>query len=744
MIAEKEGVIAEKEGVIAEKEDCINEMLEERSRKIEEVVGLTLELSEIKNHLSHKEQDLHHIKAYLDLVKSSWSWRLTSPFRRFEKITKSIIRDLKRYRLAAWIIWLHRKTGIFNPRWYLQNNDDVKQSGINPWLHFSLYGVYEGRAPSEKVDLDSYTHHNQDVANAFSAPMLHYVLMGYLENRTWKNPKDGTHSKKNGEKLPRSLSRLSRSPLERLQIHSRKQWPLISVVMPTYNAPVIFLNRAIESVLKQTYSNWELCIVDDGTSNQDVHALLTMHANSDHRIKVLFGEKNNGISKATNEGISIASGEFTAFLDHDDELTEDALAEVSCALLENTTVDVIYTDQNKIDKNGSCFEPFHKPAWSPIYLLGVMYIGHLLVVRTELLRKIGGCDASFDKIQDFELMLRLSEMNVKVIHIPKILYHWRTLPGSIAASTSAKGSIERLQTKAVQESLDRLRLPVTAKAHRKHPHRIQLFSKLQNDPRIVSIIIPTKDAPEHLQRCLETIFTITKGCNFEVIVADTGTTDPDAIATMNTYPIKRIDCPGVFNFSRANNIAARHAKGEFLLFLNNDTEIVDPQWLLTLLAHHSLPNVGAVGPILIYPNGSVQHAGVAIGARGTADHIMRHGSPEWDGYAGSLPCAREVSAVTAACMMMPRELFWALGGFNEDYARHYQDTDLCLRIREEGRSILHVGNVILKHHESVSRGGTYDMVDRFIFQDRWSTILDEGDPFYNPNLSLEGLDYCSR
>ena len=793
IIAENEGIIAENEGVIAVKGKIIVDLENQLLEKKEALTGLSSEIdnlieslsrsevyadglrgmisekdieigvlsegvnnrdaqisvlhehiAEKENVMSQRDQDLQHLRAYLDLVKSSWSWRLTAPLRAVQEKAISIVQTLKRYRMAAWIIWTHRKTGVFDPQWYLLRYPDIKASGMNPWWHFAMYGLYEGRAPHEGFDVAYYADNNQDIASAFTNPLLHYALWGYSENRPWRAPASNSTTGEHDIKVPRALGRLAQPPIERLSAYPQRQWPLISVVMPTYNTPISFLDRAIESVRTQKYPYWELCIADDCSASEDVRARLKVQAASDTRIKLVCNTQNRGISCATNSAVAVATGSFCALLDHDDELAPEALAEVAVAILENPDADVVYTDQDKIDEDGIRFEPFHKPAWSPIYLQGVMYIGHLLVVRTEVLHKVGGCDSRYDKIQDFELMLRLHEVGAEVIHIPKILYHWRTLPGSIAASTDAKGNIESLQAAAVQSHLDRQRLPLQTKAHPSLPHRIQLFSAAKSDSRLVSIIIPTQDAPEHIRRCLDTLFGMTRGCSFEVIIADTGTTDSDAIEAQNTYPVKRIECPGPFNFSRANNIAAREAKGEFLLFLNNDTEVVDPDWLLTLLAHHSLPNVGAVGPILIYPNGEVQHAGVVIGARGTADHILRHVNPMCDGYAGSLPCAREVSAVTAACMMMPRDLFIELGGFNEDYARHYQDTDLCLRIREAGRSILHVGNVHLKHHESVSRGGIYDMVDRAIFQDRWFSILTEGDPFYNPNFKLDILNYTLR
>jgi O-antigen biosynthesis protein len=629
-----------------------------------------------------------------------------------------------------------QSAGFFDQQYYISQYSDVRDSETDPLSHYILYGSKEGRWANQSFDTGYYLRMNLDVATSTMNPLVHYLRHGREEGRRTYLQKASPFTA-----TPRSLARLSRPALERLEVFPRIKWPLISVVMPTYNTPLNHLDSAISSVKAQGYPLWELCVADDGSSDENVRRNLRSHAECDPRIKIALNPNNAGISQATNAAIFLASGSFTAFLDHDDELTPDALAEIALAILEKPAADALYSDQDKIDENGSRFEPFYKPAWSPVYLLGVMYVGHFLVVRTELLRKLCGCDSRYDKVQDFELMLRIGEITSEIVHIPKILYHWRALPGSIATSANAKGGIESLQAAAVQAYLDRHNFPLRATPHTSLPHRIQLYPKMMTDKHLVSIIIPTKDAAEHIHRCLETIFSLTQGCRYEVIVADTGTTEPEALAAQDAFPIKRIEYLGPFNFSKVNNRAAEEARGEFLLFLNNDTEVIDPHWLCTLLAHHSLPNIGAVGPLLVYPHGLVQHAGVVIGFRGTADHVLRNAESASDGYAGSLPCAHEVSAVTAACLMMPRDLFMELGGFEEAYSCHYQDTDLCLRIRETGRSVLHVGNTTLRHHESVSRGGTYDLVDRAIFQDRWAHILDEGDPFYNPNFNLHRTDY---
>ena len=530
----------------------------------------------------------------------------------------------------------------------------------------------------------------------------------------------------------------------RLQRHPNEDWPLISVIIPVYNTPEPYLEHCVASVVSQSYPHWELLLVDDGSTAADLPVRLARLTASDERIRLVSLPRNQGISRATNAGLQAAKGSYVALLDHDDALTPDALAEVALVVLADPTIDVVYSDQDKIDGSNRRFQPFHKPAWSPIYLLGVMYVGHLLVVRTELLRKTGGCDPAFDRVQDFELMLRLSEATNRIVHVPEILYHWRTLPGSIALSSHAKGPVDELQCAAVQGHLARRGIAARASSHPAWPHRVRLLPAADADPRLVSVIIPTKDAPEHIARCLDSLFTRTTHRALEVIVVDNGTTDPAARETLARHPVQLVPNPGPFNFSAAINLGAGRARGEVLVLLNNDTEVLTPGWIEILLTHLDLPEVGAVGPLLLYPDGTVQHAGVALGLRGTCDHVLRGADPDTDGYAGSLACAREVSALTAACLMVRRRHFQQLGGLETGYARIYQDTDFCLRLGESGLHSVFVPGARLVHHESVSRGSGYDFVDRALFLDRWGQHLRRGDPYYNRNFTRNRPDYAVR
>ena len=515
--------------------------------------------------------------------------------------------------------------------------------------------------------------------------------------------------------------------------------PFFSVVTPTFNTKPQWLAEAALTLLNQSFADWEWCIVDDGSDARETRRLLEQLSAVSPRLRITFAE-NLGISAATNAAVDLAAGDFVCFLDHDDLLEPDALAEIETALLAG--FDVVYSDEDKLDDaSRRLVEPFHKPDWSPEYFRGAMYVGHLLCVRRELAATVR-FDGAFDGVQDFEFMLRVSETGAKIGHVPKLLYHWRKTPGSIAESASAKPDAGMLQERAVNAHLARIGL--AARAETKLPHRLRIIpAGRDNYPRI-SVIIPTKDAPELLSRCLTSLSTATSYPDVEVLLIDNGTTDPDAIRAMEEHPVQRIDMPGQFNFSRANNHGAELATGSFLVFLNNDTEIVTASWLQQLLYYAEQRDVGAAGALLLYPDQTVQHAGVALGMRGTADHTMRGFPADVDGYAGSLSCAREVSAVTAACMMIRKSLLIELGGFNEHFFTAYQDLDLCLRLRDRDLRIIYTPEAVVLHHESASRKNYYDMIDRMLLLDQWESVIERGDPYYNPNLNLERGDYSAE
>jgi GT2 family glycosyltransferase len=517
--------------------------------------------------------------------------------------------------------------------------------------------------------------------------------------------------------------------------------PFFSVIMPVYKTPIELLHCAVASVIGQSYSKWELCICDDGSGDDDLRKSLLQYSQSDDRIKVMFLDENSGISSASNVAIAAATGEFIAFLDHDDALALDALAEVASVISCKQDVDVIYTDQDKIDGKGAVVDTFYKPDWSPDYFRRVMYVGHLLVVRASLVEKVGGFHARYDRVQDYEFLLRIAETTSKIAHVRKVLYHWRAIEGSIASTPDAKGGIESLQCDAVRAHLDRIGLKREVFPHSTYAHRTVIKPIKGSESVRVSIVIPSKNHPEHIGRCLRSIFERTTYKNLEVIVVDNGTTDSEALRILRDYPVKVVPYDEKFNYSKANNLGVACSTGEVIVLLNNDTEVLTEDWIEVLLANLAQEDVGAVGAMLVYPDMSIQHAGIVLGPRGTADHVMRGFPWQSDGYSGSLSCVREVSGVTGACLMTRKETYIDIGGLVEHFGTHYQDVDFCLRIRAQGKRILHVPDARLIHYEGASRGGEYDLLDRLLLQDTWAKELVDGDPYFNPAFSLNRLDY---
>jgi O-antigen biosynthesis protein len=551
-------------------------------------------------------------------------------------------------------------------------------------------------------------------------------------------------------RAPRVLLRVARSRLFsrrhrvslRTQLAALERRPLITIVLPVYRPKPRQLRAALRSARRQAYESWELCVYVDGPPGGKVERILRSAEDGDPRIRVEIGARNEGIARATNRAVAMGEGEYVAMLDQDDMLSPSALLRVVERLLESDGADAVYSDQAKMGRLTHVLEYFYKPDWSPIYALGAMYVGHLLVVRRGLLDELGGFDPAYDGIQDYELMLRLTERTSRIEHIPEILYMWRATAGSLAAHPEAKPEIGELQVRAVNAHLARAGIEVArAAGHPSHAHRVRLVPARPR-PESVSIVIPSRDHGEMIERCLSSIAELTAGPAPEVVIVDGGSTDPRALAAYERWADAVVDgSEGEFNYSRANNAGVERAGGDLIVLFNNDVEVLEPDWLDQLAMYAALPRVGAVGPQLVYPDRTIQHAGVVLGTRGTADHAMRGFDPDADGYAGSLSCAREVSAVTGACLCMRRDLYLDLGGMNTEYAVQYQDVDLCMRIRARGLSVLYAPRRRLVHHESASRGKRYDMVDRALLIDSWWDEIRAGDTYYNRALSVERADY---
>lgn len=522
------------------------------------------------------------------------------------------------------------------------------------------------------------------------------------------------------------------------------QPPRISILTPAWNTRPEWFCAAAVSVLDQTCSDWEWIVVDDGSTDTGYHPYAARLAAvcGEGRFRLAKTGANRGISGATNHALGLARAEIVCLLDHDDLLDAEAIR--LCLEHFAEDVDAVYTDSDKVAaQGGKRSEPFHKPAWSPEYFLGVMYVGHLLCVRRDLALRCGGFDPRFDGVQDFEFFLRYTEQCTgRIEHIPEILYHWRRAEGSLASASDAKDRIGPLQQAAVQEHLQRTGRNASAQPG-PGPHRVSIVPGPRKTHPLVSIVIPTHDAPDMLVACLDSIRQGSTYPELQIICADHDTTDPDALHKMAEPGIERVVCTGTPNLARTANRAIREAaRGEFLVLLSNGVEVLTPNWIEELLHYAEQPDGGAAGALLLYPDDrSVQHAGVALGLHGAADHIMRGFPEDSDGYAGSLCCAREVSAVSGACLMVRRTQFDRIGGMNEHYQAQYQDIDFCLRLRQDlGLRNVFTPRAKLLHHESKVRNSDHNLLDRALFLDAWDEWI-LNDPYFNPHFSRESAGY---
>lgn len=529
----------------------------------------------------------------------------------------------------------------------------------------------------------------------------------------------------------------------RAEVQAFAYQPLISIVMPVYNTEERWLRQAIESVRGQFYPHWELCICDDGSTADYVPRILAEYSRHDERIRVVTNEQNKGISAASNRALSITAGEFVGFLDHDDELTPDALYEVVKLLNERPELDFLYTDEDKLASDGRREEPFFKPDWSPDLLLSMNYIAHFAVVRRRLLQEVGGFTEGLEGSQDYDLFLRLSEKTGNIGHIAKPLYSWRKSPHSTALAPQAKPYAHEAGRQALQQHLRRRGVEAEVVDGLVSPFRYRVRYRIIGQP-LVSIIIPIKDRVDLLRRCLESVEEKTTYRHFEVVIVDNGSEKPDTLEYLAHLSHRVIRLPGPFNYSYLNNVGVAHAQGEFVLFLNNDIEVIAEEWLEALLEQAQRQEVGAVGAKLLFPRGTIQHAGVILGHSGFANNAF------W-GQPGDRPLyyclshvVRNYSAVTGACLMTRRAVFEAVGGFDENLTVAFGDVDLCLRIREKGYSVVYTPYAVLYHLESATRKKLHPMADEEYARKRWGRLLAQGDPYYNPHLSLERFDFSLR
>ncbi len=517
--------------------------------------------------------------------------------------------------------------------------------------------------------------------------------------------------------------------------------PMFSVLMPVFKTPMWALERSVGSVLRQSHADWELCICDDASDDPEITEFLTRLARRDSRIRVTSLEAQSGISVATNAAFALSRGRYITFLDHDDELTKDALATVARTTSSSPGAEFIYSDEDKIGLGGERFDPLFKPDWSPDLLLSFAYTCHLAVLSRALMQRVGGLRREFDGSQDYDLALRASELASEIVHIPEVLYHWRTLPGSAASDTTAsvaKPWAYDAGTRAIADALKRRNEPGEVTQDDRYPGRYHVRREVPDHPR-VSIIIPFRDEPKMLATCIETMRRDPGYDNFEFVLVDNNSELPETMALLDRLAedqdviVARYDRP--FNWSAVNNFGAARATGEVLLFSNNDIEANRPGWLHAMLGHAMRPEVGVVGAKLLYPDGTIQHAGVVIGLGGIAGHILRGLPADRPGYNSTSISTRNCSVVTGACLMTRRAVFDGVGGFGEELAVAFNDVDFCLKVRRQGLLVVYTPLAELIHHESRSRGHTDDLVEHGVIVARWADEIIAGDPYMNRNLS---------
>lgn len=527
------------------------------------------------------------------------------------------------------------------------------------------------------------------------------------------------------------------------EVDDNLQQPLVSVVVPAYNTPDKYLLPLVESLKAQTYSNWQLCIADASTIDERREAIAGVAA-TDQRIDYSH-EKGLHISDNTNNALRLVKGEYVGLLDHDDVLSPHALEEVVIAVQKNPDAELIYSDEDKLSDDGSARQlPFFKPDWSPDLLMGVNYITHFLVVKKQLMVKVGGLRSDFDGAQDYDLLLRLTEETDRIVHIPKILYHWRLADGSTSKSVGEKNYADTAGQRALTEAVKRRGIKAEVVEIPDRPTNYRLHYLLPDIQPKVSVVIPFKDKPELLKQCVESIFNKTDYTNYELVLISNNSEDPKTFQLLDIYKsdkrCKVYEWNNPFNYSQINNFGASKATGEYIVLLNNDTEVIDATWLNELVGVASQKGVGVVGPTLYYPSkkDGIQHAGIILGMGGMAGHVFRHRSFEDWTHFGLPVWPRNYLAVTGACLVTSMKLYKKMGGLDETFTIAGQDVAFGIKLHEAGYRNVYWPFASLYHYESVSVG-SYDTGIQLDYDHSlkyYKPYHEAGDPYFNMNLDI--------
>ena len=643
-----------------------------------------------------------------------------------------------------------RSSGLFDNKWYLTEYPDISITKMDPIRHYLTVGASKGKNPSANFDTLWYLKQYPDVSQAGINPLLHYVLSGKQEGRI---PCYMSYERNDYSKWIYRYDTLTDQMRVKMcdYINSFAQKPLISVVMPTYNPNPNWLREAIDSVLKQIYPYWELCIADDASTDKAVQKILKHYTSKDKRIKYVVRNENGHISAATNSALEQSTGEWVALLDHDDLLSEHALFWVAETINRFPGMQLIYSDEDKIDINGQRYSPYFKCDWNLDLFYSHNMFCHLGVYQKKILDYVGGFRVGFEGSQDYDLVLRCIEHvgPGNIYHIPRILYHWRMHSDSTAQSIDSKPYAKFAGERALNEHFQRQSIGAIAESTN---IGYRIHYALKEPFPLVSLIILTRNALQLIRQCIDSILKKTSYNNYEIIIVDNGSDDPAVLLYLKELESKknirviRDDRP--FNYSALNNTAVKIAYGDIIGLLNNDIEVISPKWLTEMVSHALRHEVGAVGARLWYPNNTLQHGGVITGLGGVAGHSHKYLARNLDGYfyrANQIQC---MTAVTAACLLIRKSIYEQVGGFDEkNLPICFNDVDFCLRVIEKGYHNIWTPYAELYHHESATRGleDSPEKQQRFInevsfIKQRWGDLL-LNDPAYSPNLTLDHEDF---
>lgn len=614
----------------------------------------------------------------------------------------------------------------------------------------------DGRESTYVAALDKIRHgeNGQDTANIFQKTLRYWKNYG-LKNTIKKvcQKLSGQRDYGNYEDFLKKYG-VKEEELARQRQEVFENGPCFSIAVPLYQTKEKYLREMIESVQAQTYTNWELCLADGSGREHSLQPVVGEYIAKDKRIKYCLLDSNEGIAGNTNEALKMADGDFVVLTDHDDLLSPEALYQCAKAVQKESQTDVIYSDEDKVDMSGKkFFEPHFKSDYNIDLLCTMNYICHLFVVRKDVMERAGLFESCYDGAQDHDFILRCTEKAEHIVHIPKVLYHWRCHAQSTSENPESKLYAFENGCKAVKAHYDRIGIP--AEVEQGPFYGMYRTHYLWKEQPLVSILIPNKDHVTDLKKCMDSIEEKSTYRNFEFIIVENNSTEEETFAYYKE--IEKRDNVRVlyykedFNYSRINNFGAKEANGEYVLLLNNDTEMIEPDSIKEMLDVCMRPDVGIVGAKLIFEDNTIQHAGVIIGFGGVAGHAFIGQDRDDNGYFSRIISVQDLSAVTAACLMVRRSVFDEVEGLNEEFKVAFNDIDFCLKVRKAGYLVVYNPYAQFYHYESKSRGqeDSADKVARFqqeigLFGERWGELLEHGDPYYNPNLTLDKADFSLK